>query len=60
MNGSGHAASVHATDCVILHSNLLHMVEVVKISDGTSPKSMKMCSKKNSQKVGLYIVTIDG
>jgi len=53
MNGSHHAASVHAANCITLRFDMLHMVKNLKIAYGMSWKSKKTSWKKKGQKVGL-------
>jgi len=58
MNGSRHAALVHAANCITLCSDLLHMVEILKISYGTSWELRKTSWKKKDLEVGLYMSKI--
>jgi len=58
MNGSRHAAFVHAANCITLRSDLLHMVEILEITYGTSSKSWKTSWKKKVQEVKLYMSKI--
>jgi hypothetical protein len=61
INASRHAASVDATNCIILHSDLLHMVENLKSAYGTSWKSRKTSWKKIGQDIGIICLTlVDG
>jgi len=59
MNGSRHAASMYAAHCITLPSELLHMVEILKIPFGMSWKSRKTSWKKKGQEVGLYMSKIN-
>jgi hypothetical protein len=58
MNGRRYPALVHAANCITVHSDLLHMVEIFKIAYGTSWKSRKMGWKRKGQEVGLYMSKI--
>jgi hypothetical protein len=61
MNASRHAALVHAANCCTLRSDLLHMVENVKSSYGTSWKSKKMSWKRIGPDLGLICLKlVDG
>jgi len=49
MNASHHAALVHAANCISMRSDLLHMVENLKIAYGMSWKSSQTSWKKIGQ-----------
>jgi hypothetical protein len=59
MNASRHAALVHATNCITLHLDLLHMVEKLKSAYGTSWKSRKMSWKKIGQNLRFICLKLD-
>jgi hypothetical protein len=58
INDSRNAALVHAANCITVRSDLLHMVEILKIAYGTSWKSRKTSWKKKGQEVQLYMFKI--
>jgi hypothetical protein len=61
MNASRHAALVQAAYCITLLSDLLHMVDNLRISYGTSWKSRKTSWKKISQDIGfIWLKLVDG
>jgi len=55
MNGICHASLVHSANRINLHSDLLHMVENLKIAYGTSWTSRRMSWKNNGLEIGLYM-----
>jgi hypothetical protein len=61
MNASRHAASVQATNCINLRSDLLHMVENLNSAYGRSWKSRKMSWKKICQDIRyICLKLVDG
>jgi len=54
------AALLPASNCITLHSNLLHMVKILKIAKGTLWKLRRMSGIRNGEKVKLYISTTNG
>jgi hypothetical protein len=55
MNDSHHAASIHTSNCITLRSDLLQMVEILKIAYVTSWNFRIMHWIKNIEEIGLYI-----
>jgi len=49
-----HAASIHASNCITLHTDLVHMVEIDKIAYSTSWRSRRRSRIRDGEKVGLY------
>jgi hypothetical protein len=58
MNASLHAALVHATNCITMHLDLLHMVENLKSAYGTSWKSKKTSWKTIGQDIGFICLKL--
>jgi len=57
INDSHQAASIHAANYITLCSDLMHMVEKLKIAYGTSWKPRRMSCMRNGEDVGLKIST---
>jgi hypothetical protein len=55
MNDSHHAASIHTSNCITLCSDLLEMVEILKIAYVTSWNFRRMHWIKNVEEIGLCI-----
>jgi hypothetical protein len=55
MNDSCHAAVIHASNCITLRSDMLHMVGILKIAGGISWKLRKMSWIRNGEEVGLHM-----
>ena len=55
MNEYRHATCIHASNCVTLHSEQVHVVEIWSIPCGISSKSRRWRWMWRDQKVGLYI-----
>ena len=53
-NDDRHAALIHASNSIILHSDLVHMIEIVKNAYGRSWKSRKRSWTRKGEQVGLY------
>ena len=61
MNDNRHAAFIHASNCITLHSDLVHMVEILKIAYGTSWKSRsRSCIRKVRMSGYIYQELVDG
>jgi len=60
MNDSPYAASIHTSNCITLHSDLRHMVEMLKTALGTSWKLRRMSRIRNGEVVMLYISATSG
>jgi len=61
MNTRGHAALVHAANCITLRSDLLHMVENLKNAYGTFSKLRTTSWKKIGQDIGfICLKLVDG
>jgi hypothetical protein len=61
MNASRYAALLHPSNCITLHSDLLHMVENLKSACDTSWKSRKTSWKKIGQDIGfICLKLVDG
>ena len=56
MNDDRHAAYDHASNCITLCTDLVHMVEMLKIAYGRSCKSWRMSWMKKGEGVGLNIL----
>jgi len=46
---------MHATNCITLRTDLLHMVEILEIAYGTSWISRRRNRIRNGEEVELYI-----
>jgi len=57
MNDDHHAAFDHASLCITLCTDLVHMVEILKIAYGWSWKSLRMSWMRKGEEVGLKIST---
>jgi len=55
MNDDRHAAFVHASNCITLCPDLVHMVEISKIAYGRPWKSQRMSWMMKGEEVGLNI-----
>jgi len=55
MNRDRHAAFSHASNCITICSELVHMAEVLNIVYDRSSKSKRSSPMKNGEEVGLFI-----
>ena len=55
MNDDRHAAYDHASNCIVLCTDLVHMVEMMKIAYGRSRKSQRMSWMRKGEEVELNI-----
>jgi len=55
MNVDRHAAFNHASNCIPLRTDLVHMGDILKIAFGRSWKSERMSTMRNVEEVGVNI-----
>jgi len=55
LNDNCHAILMHVSNCITLHTDLVHMVEIFEIGCGTSWKSRRRCWIRNGEEVELYL-----
>jgi len=55
INDDRHAAFIHASTCITLCTDLVHMVEILKIAYGRSWKLRRKSWMNNGQEIGLKI-----
>jgi len=55
MNDDSHAAYDPAANCIMLCTDPVHMVEILKIAYGSSWKSWRMSWMRKAAEVGLNI-----
>jgi len=55
MNDNWHGAYNHASNCITLCTDLVHMVQILKIAYGRSWKSRRMSWMRNAEEGGLNI-----
>ena len=53
MNDNHHAAFIHSSNCTTLCTDLVHMIEILKIAYGRSGKLSWRSSMRNGEEVGL-------
>jgi len=60
MNDNHYSAFIRASNCTTLHSDLVHMVEILKIAYCMAWKSSRTSLMRKGEEVGLYISKTSG
>jgi len=55
MNDTHHGAVIDPLNCITLHSDLVHFVGILKITDGRSWTSRRMSWMRKGEEVQIYI-----
>jgi hypothetical protein len=55
LNDNRYAAFTHASNCITLHTDLVHMVEIIEIAYGTSWNSRRRSWMRKGAKVEPYL-----
>jgi len=55
LNDNRHAAFLHESNCIILHTDLVHMVQILEVAYGRSWTSRRRSWIRNGEEVKLYL-----